>query len=258
MKVFLAAVFALTLGSVVQVNILGDASISSQSPQKPVFRSGVNLVEVDVVAFDTMNRPISNLAKEDFEVYEEGERRDIVSFARVELPTPPPRLPAMSDVATNAGANEGGMILLVLDDPNSLAGRTDGIKRAARRFVQRLSLQDQVALLWVSLRRQGAREFTTNHAAILEAIDAFEAEQSRIERRVGPDSTVELPRDRESAMSPESELLARTNLKSLFDADRPFRVVQDVSRYLTSVERRRKAIVYIGQGATRQGSPGDG
>jgi hypothetical protein len=75
-----------------------------------------------------------------------------------------------------------------------MRSRTDAVRQAARRLVERLSPQDQVALLWVSLQRLGAREFTTDHAAILRAIDAFEAEQSRAERRVGPNSRIGLPR----------------------------------------------------------------
>ncbi len=231
---------------------------SPQAPQKPVFRAGVNLVVVDAVVLDATNQPVADLEQRDFQVLEDGKPQDIVTFTRVALPALPPREPPRSDVATNAGAEEGRMILLVLDDPNSLSARTEAIKRAARRVVEQLASQDQVALLWVSLKRQGAREFTTDHASILRAIDAFQAEQARIVRRAGPNAQAELPDDPtgESAMSDESRKLARMNLKAFFDAERPFRVAEDVGRYLASAERRRKVIVYIGQGQRRQGLPG--
>ena len=78
-----------------------------QPPQKPVFRSGVNLVQVDVVALGPGNRPVGDLSKDDLQVFENGVAKEIASFARVALPVPPPQPPATADVATNAGVDEG-------------------------------------------------------------------------------------------------------------------------------------------------------
>ena len=254
MRSLLAALATLTSGLLVQGVLTQDSrpARTQAEQQRPTFRAEVNLIEIDVVALDGANLPVRGLGRQEFQILEDGAPKDIVSFAQVDLPVGPVRTPAANDVATNLGAGRGRLIFLVLDDANSLKGRTEAIKQAAKRLVHRLSPDDQVGLLWVSLSRRGAREFTTNHAAILEAIDSFEAEQSLIERRAGPTSATELPRDPESGMSEDSAMLAGLNLKALFDANRPFTVVEDVSRHLTALDRRRKAIVYIGQGANLQ------
>jgi hypothetical protein len=41
------------------------------------------------------------------------------------------------------------------------------------------------------------------------------------------------------------------DLASTFEGDRPLTIVRDVSRYLATVDRRRKVVIYIGQGAVR-------
>ena len=159
--------------------------VPQQAAQKPTFRSEVILVEIDVVALDRANLPVTGLTEDEFQVFEDGRPKDIVSFARVELPVPPQDAPGLRDVVSNTGDERGRLIFLILDDSNSLRARTEDIKKAARRLVERLTPEDQVGLLWVSLAHEGAREFTTDHAAILRAIDEFKAEQARIERRQG-------------------------------------------------------------------------
>ncbi|MBL8143945.1 MAG: hypothetical protein JNM38_22710, partial [Acidobacteria bacterium] len=92
----------------------------AQSPiDRPVFRSGVEVVEVDVVAFDASGRPVTDLTRDDFAVTEDGRPRDIIEFTRVNLPIPPARPPGARDVGTNVGTADGRVIFLVLDDANS-------------------------------------------------------------------------------------------------------------------------------------------
>ncbi len=76
-------------------------------PQQPVFRSGVQLLEVDVVATDARGRPVMDLTQGEFEVYDDGERQEIAFFAGVSLPVQAPRPPVLRDVASNAFADDG-------------------------------------------------------------------------------------------------------------------------------------------------------
>jgi hypothetical protein len=87
----------------------------------------------------------------------------------------------LRDVATNAFADDGRLFVLILDDIHSLMETTPVFAAAARRLVERLSPQDQLAVLWLSTDKQGAFEFTTNHAAVLAAIDEFNARKARAE-----------------------------------------------------------------------------
>jgi VWFA-related protein len=220
-----------------------------QDPPQPVFRSGVELVEVDAVALDASNRPVTDLRQEEFAVFEDGRSRPIVTFAAVSLPIPEPRPPRRADVSDNASAGDSRIFFLVLDDVHTLKERSEAVKQVARRLIERLRPQDQVAALWVSLGRDGARELTTNHAAVLEAIEAFAARQATVERRVRP-TVVPLP-DIEGG---EAIRLMRPpdDLQKLFEGARPFNIVADVSSFLAAIPRRRKAMVYIGQGPARE------
>ena len=50
------------------------------------FRVEVNYVEVDALVTDAEGRPITNLTKDDFELFEDGERQDVATFALVNIP----------------------------------------------------------------------------------------------------------------------------------------------------------------------------
>lgn len=54
---------------------------AAQSPAPPVFGEKAELVLVDVVVTDRKNRPVLDLTAADFAVFEDGVRRDVLSFA---------------------------------------------------------------------------------------------------------------------------------------------------------------------------------
>ena len=56
------------------------AAMSASQVQQPVFRSGVELVTIDVVATTRDGRPVHNLKAEDFELFEDGVRQEIRTF----------------------------------------------------------------------------------------------------------------------------------------------------------------------------------
>src|SRR3712207_3099273 len=57
---------------------------SQAAPQAPVFRSGTNVVRVDVSAVDRTGKPVTSLNADDFEVMEDGAVQPIVSFKLVQ------------------------------------------------------------------------------------------------------------------------------------------------------------------------------
>lgn len=132
-----------------------EMSASQQPDQPPVFRSGVQVMAVDAVATDAQGRPVMDLTKEEFGLFDEGERQDIAFFATVLLPIQAPRPPVLRDVASNAFAEDGRLFVLILDDIHSYRVTTPVIKAAARRLVERLSPQDLVAVLWMSTDKGG-------------------------------------------------------------------------------------------------------
>jgi VWFA-related protein len=210
----------------------------------------VDLVEIDLVATDATGRPVLDLKKEDLQVLEDGKPREIASLALVNLPVTLPHLPFARDVSTNAQTSEGRLFFLILDDVHTLRERSDSMKGVARRFVERLAPGDQVAVAWVSLGNAGAREFTTNHAAVLEAIDRLSAADTRVARRNPDDTPLPAFSNPEDRPTPDATALAMKNVKGVFDRSRPFLMVNDVCSYLASLPHRRKSVVFVGTGPT--------
>ncbi len=55
--------------------------LGQSAPQRPLFRSGQNLILVDVSVRDKKGQPIDGLTAADFEVLENGKSQDVVTFA---------------------------------------------------------------------------------------------------------------------------------------------------------------------------------
>jgi VWFA-related protein len=154
----------------------------AQAPsQPPTFKTGVNLVEVDVVVTDRDGRPVRGLTREDFEIAEDGVPMEVATFSAVDLPAAPagdalpPASRSGSAAATNDHPEDGRIILIVLDDYHVSfdAGRFAVSKAIARRLVERLGPSDQAAVITSSGSRAGQAEFTGDKARLLDAIDKF-------------------------------------------------------------------------------------
>jgi Ca-activated chloride channel family protein len=64
----------------------GVASIAAQDQDGFRFRSGVELINVTATVTDTDSRFVSGLRKEDFTVYEDGQRQDVTHFSNERVP----------------------------------------------------------------------------------------------------------------------------------------------------------------------------
>lgn len=230
---------------------VGTSQVSrAQQGAPPQFRSRVDLVEIDFVATDAANRPVLDLRKDELQVLEDDKLREIASISLVNVPLPPVHPPYAHDVGSNEQTADSRLFFLVLDDVHTLRERTESVKAVAKRFIERLSPGDELALIWVSMGNIGAREFTTNHAAVLDAIDRFAATDTRVGRsdRHG----IPLPEfvDPDDWQTPGATALAGMNIKGAFDRSRPFMMVNDLCSYLATVPHRRKAVVFVGSGPT--------
>lgn len=261
MKVSMRLLLLIAIGLPIFAWVASAQGQSNDSERaQPVFPSQVNIRRLDVVAVDIAGRPVSDLKSGEVQILEDGVQKDIVSFAAITHPVPEGRRPRVVDITSNARADQGRLVFLVLDDVNALRSRTDFIKATARRLVERLTPEDWVGMLWVGQNRAGALEFTRDHALILRAVDGFGAQQTQVERWFGPDDLVPglskfLPQQIEDTLAApvgaERSLAATASLRAMHDAERPLRMVRDISEQLRSLEARRRVVVYIGQGAER-------
>ena len=84
-------------GLLVAAGLVAAAQQPAPDPQQPPFRSGVQIVEVDVRVFDTEGRFVTDLTREDFEIAEEGVPQTIEAMLLVGAG-------ASSPVAVDAGS----------------------------------------------------------------------------------------------------------------------------------------------------------
>ncbi len=120
------------------------AALQSQ----PTFRTGVELIRIDVTVLDKAGKPVTGLQPEDFTVTIDGAPRR-VSFATFYGPTPdapPPASPA-PNVATNKHAAPGRVVVFVVDLESMTPGYERVLLQTASTLVDRLGPRDAVGLL---------------------------------------------------------------------------------------------------------------
>ena len=75
--------------------------------QTPAFRSGVNLILVDVTVRDSKGQPIRNLTAADFEILENGKPQAIVTFAHEEVAQPTQTIKSAATLTRIGDAKSG-------------------------------------------------------------------------------------------------------------------------------------------------------
>ena len=113
---------------------------SDQEPATPVFRTGVDLVRLDVRVTGADGRPIPDLRPDEVRVVEEGEERPILLFQHVERPegtySEIAQRTIASEVSTNQGSPRGHVYVLVFDQAHITPGREQRARMAAETFLR--------------------------------------------------------------------------------------------------------------------------
>ena len=152
-------------------------NLHAQSPpQRPVFRGGTDLVQVDVSVLDGKRHPVRGLTAEDFSILEDGQPREIQAFTEVYLPD---RVRAQdaawmrvvpSDVATNQTAQEEGRVVIVLLDRTIPLGQpTITAKRIAATVINQLGPGDLGAV--VSTSNGAVQNLTSDRSRLLRTLE---------------------------------------------------------------------------------------
>ncbi len=137
-----------------------------------VFRTGVDLVVLDVIVTDASGRPVEDLAAQDFEVLEDGQRRPVVSTSVVSLPehpSPTAGADVPDDVWANRLSDQQRIFTIVIDDLNTLPGNTSRARDVVRRFIERLPAGDLAAIVYTG-QQIGAQEFTADKPRLLASL----------------------------------------------------------------------------------------
>jgi len=148
---------ALAGAAVLSVSVSGaPQQRPSEQPQGPVFRSGVELISVDVNVVDKTGMPVKGLRPDQFEVMLDGKPRRVASAEMLEFTTSGDLgRPAAAVVRPAFSSNEnaadkasvGRLIYIAVDQASFRSIGAYGAMEAARKFVDRLQPSDRVGLI---------------------------------------------------------------------------------------------------------------
>lgn len=145
-----------------------------QAPPQASFRSGVDIIAVDVAVLARDGRPVADLPPASFDVTIDGRRR-VVSSAQFVRYLPESTLAGGTrttnhPTATNLWPSDvpGRSFVLAIDTASFSSGESANVTRAARRFVDRLSASDLIGVY--TLPHGTALPPTTDREAVRHAL----------------------------------------------------------------------------------------
>lgn len=154
-------------------------ALLAQSPQPaPTFRSGIDVVRVDVSVLDAARRPMRGLTVDDFTVQVNGQPQKVVALSEIEVPSlVPPAASWLRDVTPDVATNrlrDRRVWAIVMDDATVPGDPwvVNHAKEIARGVVERLGAGDVAAVIF-SRDNSTSQEFTSDRRKLLAAIDTF-------------------------------------------------------------------------------------
>ena len=218
----------------------GEHAGSAPAPQggaPPIFRTGVNIVRVDVIVADDDGKPVTDLAKEEFEIIEDGRTQTIELFRHIHIEStqsaaPRPRQVLNRDTEEREAARDDVRVFgILLADYQVCGQRSRAVRDAMAAFIRKLGPNDLIAVMnpLMSVRDL---VFTYDHDAVLQTIQRFEG--------------------RRGDYTPRNAIEEQHNLQ-LGGAERiRMAVVRDaliaLSVRLGSMREGRKSLIFVGEG----------
>jgi VWFA-related protein len=224
-----------------------------QAQRPPRFRTGVDVVELDVSVLDRDRRPVRGLTAADFTVLEDGQPQDLVAFEEVNLPKADPAGAAwLRNVAPDVRSNDetGGRLLVILLDDATLPADPMVVRTAkeiAREVVARLGPQDLAAVLFTR-DNSNSQDFTSDRSRLASAVDKLTFGFIR------PPSTMG-PFDRPRSTMPGPPRQARAAREDALWYQYSIGTVRRAAEYLRDAPQRRKTLVYISVGIPIEFTP---
>ena len=120
---------------------LAVATAVAQQPDQPAFRTGVDLVALNVTVTDGDNRYLTDIEQASFQLYEDGALQDITFFTRIQLPI---------------------ALALLMDTSASMTEKMSTAQQAAVGFAERLRDEDQASVIDFDSRVDILQGFTNS------------------------------------------------------------------------------------------------
>ena len=163
--------------------------MTAQEPSRTdqTFRTGVDVIRLDVTVLDKNRHPVRGLTANDFVIKENGRVQRIVAITEVDAATADPSPSAWMrhasrDVASNDLGDqlgEGQAVAIVLDDftiPDDSVEMAVSTREISRFIVNSLGPSDIAAIVY-PFKSGRTQDFTQDRTKLLAAIDKFDPEQ---------------------------------------------------------------------------------
>ena len=246
-RVVVGLVAPVTIACVVRVLLAQDAA------QQPTFRSGVEIIQLDVSVLAKDRTPVRGLVAGDFTVLENGKPQRLVTLSSVEAAERDPVRSAWMryathDVAANDLADElgnGRLFAVVIDDMNLPPDDPDILltaRSAARHVIDLLGPSDRAAVVFAQDAGK-TQDFTDDRGKLIEAVDRL---QPHAPFTLEPTSSGLGPGGADMSQR-FSSLLARS---PCMRAEPAVAALDAVTSRLATVPGRRKTLFYVGLGVS--------
>ena len=161
------------------------AVVSTQDPaapqgnRQPTFRTGVNIVRVDVIVTDDNGNPVTDLTKDEFEIVEDGKVQTIDLFRQIRIDGTVPSVERPRQVLTRdseereASREDVRIFAVLLADYQVCAARSRLVRDALTTFIGKLGPNDLVAVM-TPLTSIRDLAFTYDHDSIVQTLQRFE------------------------------------------------------------------------------------
>jgi VWFA-related protein len=162
--------------------ILASAGLLAQGQgELPQFRTGVELLQLDVAVLDSKRLPVSGLTAADFTVLDNGVETPIRAFTPIELARPRANEAVWAgeiapDVVSNeVGEQEGRLVVILMDRTIPQDQPTVTARKIARAAVESLGPHDLGAVVSTNnsaVQTRAVQNLTADRARLLDAINA--------------------------------------------------------------------------------------
>lgn len=211
-----------------------------QSPEQPVFRTGINFVRVDAIVTDRQGNPVDDLKLEDFELSEDGkpQKPETVRLVRVGATTAPSytqrTIRTRIDEETAAADETSRIFVFFLDDYAVRRENSMAVRKPLMEFIaNQLSPNDLVSVMY-PLTPIDAVTLTRNHQGVINTIEKFEG------RKYNYDPINELERQYVYRLTPDAieRLRRQVSLSAL----------RGIATKLGSLREGRKSLILVSEG----------
>ena len=161
------------------------ATTTQEPVQGPTFRTGIELVTVDVAVVDRNGRPVETLGAAEFSVKIDGEVRRVVTaeLVKVDVEAAKKQVDDKSETfyTSNLTPPNGRSIVIAVDQTSIRPGSLRPIMAAAAKFLDQLSPLDQVAFM--TFPEPGPRVgFTRDKLRLRRAMEGLIGQQAPVTR----------------------------------------------------------------------------